>query len=120
MAVKKGSNLRRRVVAARFRKLQFVNQQVAAKSASKNCEAIRPAATINADNEFGKHARIQDSGFRAQKRGAGKVSSTSALTPETHILISESYLSSNRNLGLRVCRFETGGRQVVVALNPES
>ncbi|SPE32206.1 hypothetical protein SBA2_670071 [Acidobacteriia bacterium SbA2] len=76
MAVKKGGNLRRRVVAARFWKLQFVNQQVAAKSASKNREAIRPAATINANNEFRKHKKqpcgSQESEVRSQNEAESR------------------------------------------------
>jgi hypothetical protein len=66
MAVKKASHLCRRVLAQRLRKLQFAYQYVAAKSPSESSEVIPPAATVNTHNEFGKHARIQDSGFRIQ------------------------------------------------------
>ena len=54
----------RSVLAQRLRKLHFTNQLVTAKSPSQSGEVIPSAATIDTHNEFRKHARILDSGFR--------------------------------------------------------
>jgi hypothetical protein len=67
MAVQESSDSGGCIFTQRLRKTQFVKQRKVPKSAAQRGEVVRPTATIDAHYEFGKHARIRDSGFRKRK-----------------------------------------------------